>query len=145
MWAPGSMPALREVAIQMRRHKLGCAGRNVKLRDTNLVVKAAVERSIEVRAAQHGAHTQLFVASHSGTLTSAGIACPTQRPPMGAVLHRARQDKGAKYWDWKVAGVTSLSWPWRREGDGATKRSPSLTASRDLLRPQVCHAHLVTS
>ena len=65
----------------------------------NLAVEAADERSIEVLACglplQHGAQ----LAALWSALTSAGIGCPNAATTNGAVLHRARQDKEAKYWE----------------------------------------------
>ena len=76
--------------------------RNVKLREMNLVVEAADERSIEVLACglpqRHG--TQLAVdITHRSALTSAGNACSNAATTDGAVLQRARRDKEAEYWE----------------------------------------------
>ena len=84
------------------------------------------------RVARHCSteHSWLWTSPLRSALTTAGIACSNAATHNGAVLHCALQDKEAKYfWNsWKVAGVTSLSALWRRAGDGATKRSPLLTA-----------------
>ena len=76
--------------------------RNVKLRDMNLVVEAADERSIEVLACglpqRHGAQLAVDITLRSA-LTSAGNACPSAATTDGAVLQRARRDKEEKYWE----------------------------------------------
>ena len=76
--------------------------RNVKLRDMNLFVQAADVRSFEVLACglppKHGAQLAVDVTLRS-TLTAGGIACSNAATTNGAVLHRARRDKEAKYWE----------------------------------------------
>ena len=74
----------------------------MKLRDTNLIVEAADERSIEVLACglplQHGAQLAVDITPR-GALTSGGIACPHVATIDGAMLRRARRDKEAKCWE----------------------------------------------
>ena len=99
------------LAREMCREAGATVRRNVKLRDMNLIVEAADERSIEVLACglslQHGAQLGVDITLLSA-LTSAGIACPNAATPCCIVrVGTKRRSMNSQ----KVPGVTSLSSP----------------------------------
>ena len=55
---------------------------------------------------------------------------------------RVRTKRGSIGNSWKVVGVTSLSWLWRRAGDGATKQSPSSLLQHGLVQCPVLRLSL---
>ena len=69
---------------------------NAKLRDMNVQIRADDERAIEVLASHHGAQLAVDITLRS-PLTSGGLPRSEAAHVDGAVLHRARGDKEAKY------------------------------------------------
>ena len=97
---------------------------NTKLRDLNIEVSVQDERAIEVVASglpfHHGAQFAVDITLRSAT--TAGLPCTNAAHTNGAVLHRARMEKAAKYSE-VVANL--LLWALRLAADGAARRQTS--------------------
>ena len=73
---------------------------NTKFRDLNVGVSVEDEKATEVVASglplHHGAQLAVDITLRSAT-TAAGLPCTNAAHTNGAVLHRARVEKAAKY------------------------------------------------